>query len=199
MGIEKTITGLGNASKNVVIGIAILILTMFVSIYGINTLYEQPDYNDFCGDRIAKPFPDEERICPSVCTPMYEIKNNECISDECGSGCGADGVNTFEKLSQCEIVLSGKNCYDSYESANHNYSKKVFLTAIPFGIILIAVGAFAFSLNSVGVGLMLGGIGTLIYGAGGYWRYTENWLRFLISLIGLIVLIWIAYWFNKRK
>ena len=56
-----------------------------------------------------------------------------------------------------------------------------------------------FSLESVGAGLMGGGIGTLIYGAGGYWEYAEDWIRFLSSVIGLVVLIWFAYWWNKKS
>ncbi len=201
MSIEETIKGLGDFSKSLVIGLAIIILTIFVSVYGINTFYEKPEYSNFCGEKIVKPLisDTEEKICPSVCVEMYEIKENACSFNACGSGCGPDGINTFEKLSQCEIVLSGKNCYNLYDDARKTYSRNIFLIAIPLGVIIIVLGIFLFSLNSVGIGLMLGGIGTLIYGIGGYWRYTENWLRFLISLIGLVALIWLAYWFNRKS
>ncbi|MFH1311047.1 MAG: hypothetical protein ABIH65_01435 [Nanoarchaeota archaeon] len=77
-------------------------------------------------------------------------------------------------------------------------SKKVFFLALPVGIAIVALGAFFFGLETVGVGLMGGGIGTLIYGSGAYWPYTLNWIRFLISLIGLVILIWLAYYFNKK-
>lgn len=200
MSIESTIKSLGDLSKSIVIGLAIMILTISVSVYGINTLYEKPEYSDFCGEGRIKPLvlDAEERGCPSVCVGMYEIKENSCSFNTCGSGCGPDGINTFEKLNQCEIILSGENCYNLHDDARKTYSRNVFLIAIPLGVIIIALGTFLFSLNSVGIGLMLGGIGTLIYGVGGYWRYTENWLRFLISLAGLMALIWLAYWFNRR-
>ncbi len=189
--------------KNIVFGVAIIILTMFVSIYGINTFYQQPEYGDFCSEE--RPFPfreksdNEERICPAVCVQMYEIKDNACILNSCGSGCGPDGINSFDTLAQCEIILDGKNCYDLYEEANKVYSRNVFLIALPFGILIIFLGAYFFSLEAVGAGLMAGGVGTLIYGAGGYWQYADNWLKFVLSLVGLVTLISFAYWFNHEK
>ncbi len=187
--------------KNIVLGIAIIILTIFVSVYGINTFYQKPEYNNFCGD---KSFPLNERlgekqICPAVCIETYEIKNNECVLDKCGSGCGPDSINTFEKLKQCEIALTGKNCYSTYDDEMKKYSKNVFLIAVPLGILIIALGVFFFSLESVGVGLMGGGIGTLIFGIGRYWGYADNWLKFSISLVGLIAIIGISYWFNSKN
>ena len=46
---------------------------------------------------------------------------------------------------------------------------------------------------------MGGGIGTLIFGVGEYWSYADNWLKFIISLIGLIAIIGITYWFNSKN
>ena len=34
--------------KNIVLGIAIIILTISVAVYGINLLYDKPEYADFC-------------------------------------------------------------------------------------------------------------------------------------------------------
>jgi len=48
MKIEKGIKSLGKFSRNIAIGFAIVILTMFVSVYGINTFYEKPEYENFC-------------------------------------------------------------------------------------------------------------------------------------------------------
>ena len=187
--------------KNIVFGIAILILTMFVTINGINTFYERPEYSDFCpeGRPVPKLIDGEERICPTVCVEMYELEGGLCVFNECGSGCGPDGLNSFDTLEQCEIVASGKNCYDLFDNANEVYSRNVFLIALPLGILIIAFGAYLFSLEAVGAGLMGGGVGTLIFGAGGYWRFADNWLKFLLSLVGLVALIAFAYWFNTEK
>jgi hypothetical protein len=190
--------------KNLVFGIAIFILTMFVSIYGINTFYSSPEYSDFCSDA-RYPQPDklnpEETICPAVCVEMYEISRDgsECVFNECGSGCGPNGINSFDTLNQCEIVLSGQNCWNLFDDAQEKYSRNVFMIAVPLGILILIVGAYLFSLEAVGVGLMAGGAGTLVYGAQNYWRYADEWLKFLVSLVGLVALITFAYWFNKEK
>lgn len=43
----------------------------------------------------------EGRVCASVCTTVYELDNG-CQVNNCGSGCGADGVNTFKTQAQCK-------------------------------------------------------------------------------------------------
>lgn len=184
MGLEETFNHIGHGAKNFVIGIAILILTMFVVVYGINTFYEKPSYEDFCGE-----------------FKTQEIINTEEICSEIGGKWTAyEGVKPIEEK---ELTVEGYcdrdyTCRQEYEDALEKHARYVFFVSIPLAILIIALGAFVFSLNSVGIGLMFGGVGTLIYGAGGYWRYSENLLKFIISLIGLIVLIFLAYWFNRR-
>lgn len=107
------------------------------------------------------------------------------------------GINTFYEAPEHSACSSTK-CYEEYNDARAKYSKNVFLIAVTLAIVILAVGALVFNLGSVGIVLMLGGVGTLIYGAGGYWRYSDNLFKFIISLIGLVVLIFLAYWFNNR-
>lgn len=142
--------------KEWIIGIAIFIMTLFVVIYGINTFYEKPRYENYC---------DIEK-------PVIQGDNS-----------------TQEKM---------QKCWKDYENARKEYSKWIFIISIPLSILIMIIGIFLFNLESVGAGLMAGSVGTLIYGIGGYWEYGENWFRFIVSLIGLIALIFIAYWFNKK-
>ena len=185
--------------KNIILGIAIIILTVFVTVYGISTIFPEPEYDDYCTSTYTstKPYPDGS-ICPAVCVPAYEIVRNVCVYNECGSGCGPDEANTFSNLSNCEQAVYDFKCYERYEDVAKERAKKVFFLALPIGIAIVAVGAFFFGLEAVGAGLMGGGVGTLIYGSGAYWPYTDNWVRFILSLLGLILLIWLAYFLNKR-
>jgi len=186
--------------KNIILGIAILILTIFVTFYGISTVFPKPQYEDFCTN-YAKPYPIDttpREVCPAVCVSMYKIQGESCVYDECGSGCGPDNTTTFETQQQCEQGIYDFKCYERYDDAVKDRARKVFFLTLPLGILIIAVGAFAFGLEYVGAGLMAGGVSTLIYGSGAYWPYTENWIRFLLSLLGLIILIWFAYFFNKK-
>ena len=167
--------------KNLVIGLAIVILTTFVVVYGIQTFYERPDYEDFCEerDKIADPATTQE-IC--------ESKNGEW--------------QTYEGLRQVDGIegycdLYGQ-CRGEYDDAREKYSKTLFIITIILGIILIAVGGILFELEAVGAGIMGGGIITLIYGAGSYWQYAGDAFRFILSIVGLILVIFLAYWLNNR-
>ena len=167
--------------KNVLLGIAIIILTIFVTFYGINTLFPKPDYNDYC-----KP-------------DRYNIYVNNSAECEAADGrwnpnYGAAPVKDVPN-GYCDLTWK---CNQEFNDADRERSKKVFFVALPLVVAIIVLGAFFFGLETVGVGLMGGGIGTLIYGSGAYWPYTQNWIRFLISLVGLAVLIWLAYYFNKK-
>jgi hypothetical protein len=169
----------GMSLKNIVIGIAIIILTIFVTFYGINTLFPSPEYEDFCGE------------------PTREVIDNMQDCEVAGGKWNPSAIRPVESGVEgfCDEDFT---CRQELEDARKDRSRKVFFIALPLGIIIIAVGALVFGLEAVGAGLMGGGVGTLIYGSGAYWPYTENWVRFLLSLVGLVILIWLAYYFNKK-
>jgi hypothetical protein len=182
--------------KEIVLGIAIIILTIFVTFYGISTIFPKPEYNNFCTASEFGAYP--AKIYPGVsdqnCTFSRPLQD---AYDSCISNSGIPVFNYDNK--GCSISLKECNyCQKEFDSAMKIRSRNVFFIALPLGVAIIALGAFIFGLEAVGAGLMGGGIGTLIYGSGAYWPYTENWIRFLISLAGLILIIWLAYFFSKR-
>jgi len=173
--------------KNIALGIAIIILTSFVTIYGIDLVYTQPDYNDYCdNNKGAAPY------------DSYDT-DQACVA----AGGKWNSVTPYETVPPTKLVTGYCDlyfyCSQEYEDAMKVHYKNVFLVALPIGIAVLIAGAIFFGLESVGAGLMGGAIVTLIYGAGGYWQYAQNWLKFLLSLAGLIVVIYFAYWFNKRS
>ena len=166
--------------KDVILGIAIIILTIFVAYYGINTLFPKTDYNAYCTPEMYN---------------VYVNNSAECIAanGRWNPMTGPKAIN--EPSGYCDITWQ---CNQDYNDADRDRSKKVFFVALPLGILIVALGAFFFGLEAVGAGVMGGGVGTLIYGSGAYWPYTQNWLRFLLSLVGLAALIWFAYFWNKK-
>tara|TARA_Y100000296_G_scaffold87409_1_gene133207 strand:+ start:2800 stop:2970 length:171 start_codon:yes stop_codon:yes gene_type:complete len=46
---------------------------------------------------------------------------------------------------------------------------------------------------------MGGGVGIILYGVGAFWRFADDWLKFILSLVGLIAVIVMAYWFNSKN
>lgn len=168
--------------KNFVFGLAIIIVTIAVVVYGINTFYPGPEYEDFCEDYKTAKIIETQQECETEGGKWDAYNNPRTI----------DGK---EQTGYCNMYYY---CQQDYETADQNHARIVFLIALPLGIAIILLGAFGFGLESVGAGLMGGGVGTILYGIGGYWRYTENWLRFILSLVGLIVLIWVTYYFNNK-
>ncbi len=169
--------------KNIVLGIAIIILTISVAIYGINLFYDRPEYSDFCAEfKTAEVIDTQER-----CEAIGGMWNADGISRKID---GSDVTGFCDRDHTCRIEL---------ENALEKYSRNVFLFALPLGIIVIAVGAFAFGLEAVGAGLMGGGVGIILYGVGAFWRFADDWLKFILSLIGLIAVIILAYWFNSKN
>ncbi|MFA6022906.1 MAG: hypothetical protein WC781_02340 [Candidatus Pacearchaeota archaeon] len=171
--------------KNLVIGLAIMILASFVAIYGIKTFYaEEPQYDTYCGN---------------VTYPGYEINTSEqCMAfgGKWNSNEGIYGKYPSTPSGYCDLTY---NCQKQFEEAQKSYSKNLFIITVPVGVVLIAIGGALFALEAVGVGIMLGGIVTLIYGASSYWPSANNAFKFGISLAGLIIIIILAYWLNQRE
>lgn len=172
--------------KNIIFGIAIIILTMFVGIYGVSTLYgEAPMYEDYCPNNL---------INQSICEDEggLWVNNAQLVEDTRGN---VKPVPIGGGYCQYDYT----SCQDELNNAQEKYYKKIFVTSLPIGIAVILAGALILGLESVSAGLMLGGVGLIIYGTGIYWRFTDDWMKFLLSLIGLVILIWAAYWFNKKE
>jgi hypothetical protein len=171
--------------KNIVLGIAIFLLTLFVGMYGIRALYShEPQYDDYC-----KPI-----NTPNECFAIngtWQNMTDKVVPSPMNGGKVVPIENGY-----CNYDYN--ICTNDYNKAEENYRIRIFYTAIPLGVIVIAIGLIFFGLESVGAGLMAGGVGILIYGVSGYWRYSSDFIRFLISLLGLIVVIYLAYYANKK-
>ena len=168
--------------KDILFAVAIMILTIFVTFYGINTIFPKANYDDYCGIANAPKLVQTEQECLNE-NGTWVYQERQCVTTPCPQGYCE--YNTYD------------DCWERYEEVNQARSKYVFFLALPLGILIVILGMF-FGLEAVGTGLMGGGIGTLIYGAGAFWPYTENWIRFVFSLVGLVALIWFAYYLNKR-
>ena len=68
-----------------------------------------------------QPSENEDKICPAVCIPMWELKQVQCIKApcypvceyvECGSGCGPDNVKTFSTMRECDSKIIKEDIFD---------------------------------------------------------------------------------------
>lgn len=170
--------------KNLMLGIAIMIMTIFVGVYGINLAYDNPpDYNQFCPQQ---PILNEEQCKELNGTwSSYQVEKQPGYSESV----------PIQQNGYCDIYTS---CSNELRNAQEKYFKNLFITALITGIIVIAAGLLIFSLAPVGVGLMGGGIGIFLWGSGRYWSYANNLTKFIISLAGLVILILLSYHFNSK-
>jgi hypothetical protein len=163
--------------RRVIFGAAVFILTMFVSVYGVNTAYPAVKYDDYC---------------PNTLWQVTEMNQTTCFNL---GGKWVDGEKGY-----CNQDFY---CSEKYNLAQEHRAMNVFMLAVPLGILMIVGGFYFFSLDAVSTAIMAGGVGTLLRGISNYWRYSQDWLRFAISLGGLIIVVWFGYRFfessSKKK
>jgi hypothetical protein len=197
--------------KNTLIGIAIAILTFLVIFTGIQTFFPQPDYGDFCKSDLK--FPEPQKFCTQDAMQCPDGSfvgrdpNNNCEFYPCENTCTKDAMQCPDGTivgrdpnNNCEFYPCENEFYEcnaEYEKARSNYSRNLFIITTILGVILLAIGGAFFTLEIVGSGIMGGGIITLLYGAFSYWPNAGNLFRFIISIIGLALVIGFGYWLNR--
>jgi len=166
--------------KNIVLSVAIAILTICVTVYGINTFYSSPEYNNFCGEYQTAEYIDSQERCEANEGYWYY-----------------DGLKSVEgnPTGYCD---RNYYCSKEFNDAQETWYRNIFFIGLPLGIILIILGAFLFSLEFVGAGLMWGGVATIIYSTWGFFIQSADWIKFTLSLIALAIIIYFAYWYNKK-
>lgn len=91
------------------------------------------------------------------------------------------------------------NTFLKGDKGDEQYTRNLFIVAGISGIVGIIIGVLI-TVESVGAGLIGGGILSLLYGIIVYWNFAENLLRVLILGIALGVLVWLGYnKFGKYK
>lgn len=92
-----------------------------------------------------------------------------------------------------------QECNEKYESYNENYSKKMFVLSLISGLAIIVLSVIFINVISVSGGLMFGSLMFIIYGTGSYWRYMDDWTRFIILGFSLGILIYLGYWISNQQ
>jgi len=167
--------------------LAVAILFILFVIFGTRTLYSEPDYPPYPGSFAPPP-----------------AKNIYCEA----SGCYTDGTlitpEVEERLTAAERqVLDDQREFQvlqrEYEDDRETYFRNVFIIAAVLGVLAIAIGVVLFSrVEAMPLGLMLGGIGALIYGWVEWARGPEEGsttLAFAFVTVGLVVVLAGGYWF----
>jgi len=81
---------------------------------------------------------------------------------------------------------------EARESAQKQFEKHLYMVAVPLGLVAILIGAFS-RIQSIGSGLMIGGIFSITDGYINYWSHLDDWMRFLSLLAAFAILLIVGY------
>ena len=189
--------------KNLVLGIGIFIVYLLMLGYGIEAFYPSPQYDKFCtgtdGGRYTSPQPYPlkgiESTSAGNCTFIKSVQEQteQCANDGGFAVYAYDDAGCVSSVKECNL------CQKNYDSAQKAYSKVLFLIAMLAGILTLFLGYKILSVEPVGSALMASGVGAMLYGSIRNWQNLSDIWRFLLLLVALILLIWIALRINKHR
>ena len=159
--------------KNIVIAISIVVILSMFFHYGFSTFKKAPLYEDFCNESIRM-----------KTAPVYKDYGN---------------LTEQEKLDRDEMNEYYVKCQKDFDLAREKYEKPRFIFLTTAGIIAIITGGLMISIEGIGIGILGGGVVSIISGSVGYWRYLRDSIRFLMLGIVLVVLIWVGVKLANRK
>jgi hypothetical protein len=172
--------------RKIILGIAIAIMLAFFLGYAVYLFYDNPDMEDFC-----------EGINPRIDIDSCEgydvspVANGRPIPMEKDCYC-----NQVDKNGTTECTSSNpeyKECWEDYDESREKHERVSFIVLIVLGLASILVGGLVLKVESVGTGIMGGGVLTIIYAAMRYWGSIQDYGRLAILGVTLVVLIWIGY------
>lgn len=174
-----------------------IIFALFIG-FGIETFYESPKYSDFCNhdsyytaknesaclaedgewENYDKHGLDNEYLC------HIDNESNNSVKLTCEA--------SFHDQSTIGYCNNYENCSKEYRDVSKEYNKIVFIICAIFGLAAIITGSYL-TKDSVGTGLLSGGVITVIYGTIRYWEGLGDVIRFLLLGLVLALLIWAGY------
>ncbi len=161
--------------------VAIVIVLNLFSNYTVSLIYKEPVYDKFI-----------------ITTPVIE---NITTKEKCISVGGQWSENAYP-------IAKGQTKVEGYCNANYtnelnyqkaraSYEKKVFITLIVFGVLLLTLAGFL-SIQILSISLAWGGVLSLIIASIRYWSLADDIAKVIILALALIMLIWLAVKkFNK--
>lgn len=161
--------------------VAIVIVLNLFSNYAVSLVYKEPTYDSF--------------IKPT------QVVENIATKDKCISVGGQWNENVYP-------VEKGPAKIEGYCDANYtnnlnyqkdrsSYEKKVFITLIVFGVLLLALAGFL-SVQILAIAFGWGGVLSFIIASIRYWSLADSIAKVVILGLALCLLIWLAVKkFNK--
>src|SRR3989338_5473031 len=158
--------------KKIALALAIIVLLNLFVYTGIRTFYSGPDRNDYCLDH---------RV------PL--ITEQDCTN------AGGQWVQNPREPGVAKPVPDGyctdkPACFTQYEELLKPYNRNVFIIYVILGLLSLLLG-FMLKVDTVSAGLNFCAVVLLVTGTVRYWTNMQDYLRFIIVGLALIIAIWI--------
>ena len=159
-----------SAVKKWFLAIAIgIIFSMFIH-YTVSTVFDEPQWNDFCEDKFV-----------SYTTEAECLENN-------------GKWNSFEpkqvaREGYCDINYE---CQTQFENKRDDFRDKAFIIHVLAGVIAIILG-IVLVVEAVSTGFFIGGILELFFGVVEYWDRFGDYAKVFILGAVLAFLVWLGY------
>jgi hypothetical protein len=173
---------MSNARKwTLAIGIAI-VLAMFVN-YGIQTFYKAPVYENYC----------PQQFYPVAPLAKFENCSQPAVDQQVQKNCtdSKGQINYHYDAFGCPTNPFCDTCNRDWTAAQNNYNKNVFIFLAAIGALSIIAGVLL-KVDSVAIGLLIGGIVNIIIGTVRYWGGLQDVGRFLVLGVLLALLVWVG-------
>ena len=166
-----------NLKKLILVLSIIIVLNLFFN-YGIKTFYPSLEYDKFCNPEIVSRTYSSKESCESIggmWTENYDYNKPLPPQD----------ISQPKIMGYCNPYF---NCDKNYRLARDVYDRNVFIILIVLGTIAIVAGFIVNVSDAVSLGFSFGGLISLFVGTVRYWSSMNDYLRFLILGMVLVVL-----------
>ncbi len=132
-----------------------------------------PDYNDYCNETVY---------------PQKVLGDNFTAAEK----------EAYDQII-AEYQVKSNECNDKFELAMEKYQKPRFIFLATAGIIAIIIGGLIISIEGIGIGVLMGGVFSVISGTAGYWRQLGEYVKVFMLGAVLVVLIWVGVKIARRE
>ena len=175
-----------NIKKLVLILGIVVVSNMFFN-FGIDTFYDAPEFDDFCVKEMASETYSSKETCESAGGLWNEDVRLKTIREE-GTPVPVV-IDEVKREGWCDVY---SECGEAYESARDFYNRNVFVILVILGMASIVGGFLIKQSYPVSLGFSFAGIVSLIIGSARYWSAMDDYLRFIILGLALVVLVWLG-------
>lgn len=174
--------------KSLALAIGILIvLNLFFNI-GVRTFYPPLKFETFCPEELQHKY-ENQAACEEVGGKWIEqVYGEKYVEQSAPLPVSMPVDRNFQ--SYCDPFHT---CNKTYNTAHEVYERNVFIVLVIAGFIALGIGLQMNAVLAISSGFVWGGVLSLLIGTIRYWSGMQDYLRFVILGIVLVVLIFLGY------